>query len=108
MVDLVNSLLKQCPGVPPALVEAHLRRMPEHYLEGYSPSEIARHLRLLARLGAEQPVEVEVRPLGGKDYEICVVVFDRTGVLAAITTALASNGFDTQDLRLATYQSDDD
>ncbi len=106
MVDLVNSLLKQCPTVPPALVEAHLRRMPENYLEGYSPAEIARHLKLLARLSAEQPVEVEVRPLGGKNYEICVVGFDRTGVLAAITTALASNGFDTQDLRLATYQTD--
>ncbi len=108
MVDLVNSLLKQCPTVPPTLVDAHLRRMPENYLEGYSPTEIARHLRLLARLCAEQPIEVEVRPLGGRDYEICVVGFDRTGVLAAITTALASNGFDTQDLRLATYQSDPD
>ncbi len=108
MVDLGNSLLKQCPGIAPELVEAHLRRMPENYLEGYSPTEIARHLKLLSRLSPEQPVEVEVRALGGKDYEICVVGFDRTGVLAAITTALASNGFDTQDLRLATYHSDGD
>lgn len=108
MVDLVNSLLKQCPHVPPALVESHLRRMPENYLEGYAPAEIARHLKLLARLSDEQPVEVEVRPLGGKHFEVCVVGFDRTGVLAAITTALASNGFDTQDLKLATYQPDAD
>lgn len=106
MVDLVNSLRKQCPGVPAALVEAHLRRMPDNYLEGYAPAEIARHLKLLARLTTDQPVEVEVRPLGGTSYEICVVGFDRTGVLAAITTSLASNGFDTQDLRLATYQPD--
>src|ERR1700676_2715887 len=103
MVELVSSLQKQCPGVSPALVKAHLRRMPEHYLEGYSPTEIARHLKLLARLSADQPVEVEVRALGGKEYEVCFVGFDRTGVLAAITTSLASNGFDTQDLRVATY-----
>jgi len=37
-----------------------------------------------------------------------VVGVDRTGVLAAITSALASDGFDTLDLRLATYRSDDE
>ncbi len=108
MVDLVQSLLKHCPAVPRALIDAHLRRMPETYLESYSPAEMGRHLKLLARLTREQPIEVEVRPLGGRDYEVCVVGFDRTGVLAAITTSLASQGFDTQDLHLATYQTDPD
>lgn len=106
MVDLLNSVLKQCPAVAPELVAAHLRLMPDNYLEGYSPAEIARHLKLVARLSDEQPVEVDVRALGGASYEICVVGFDRMGVLAAITTSLASNGFDTQDLRLATYHPD--
>ena len=106
MVDLVQSLIKQCPTVAPSLVNAHLHRMPQIYLESYSPAEIARHLKLLARLSIEVPVEVEVRHLGRRDYEVCVVGFDRTGVLAAITTALASNELDTQDLHLATYQSD--
>ena len=82
--------------------------MPESYLEGYAPAEIARHVRMISRLSPEQPVEVEVRSLGGQSYEICVVGFDRTGVLAAITTALASDGLDTQDLRLATYAHDED
>jgi len=77
--------------------------MPESYAERYSPTEIARHLKLLARLGDEHPVEVDVRPVGGQYYEVCVVGFDRTGVLAAITTALASDDFDVQDLQLSTY-----
>jgi serine/threonine protein kinase len=108
MVDLVDSLIRQCPGLPASLVETHLRRMPESYLEGHAPADIARHVRLLGRLTLEQPVEVDVRSLGGQNYEICVVGVDRTGVLAAITTALASDGLDTQDLRLATYHSDDE
>src|SRR5271170_1080918 len=108
MVDLVDSLIRQCPGLPSSLVETHVRRMPESYLEGYAPAEIARHVRLLGRLNLEQPVEVDVRSLGGQNYEICVVGVDRTGVLAAITTALASDGLDTLDLRLATYRSDDE
>jgi serine/threonine protein kinase len=108
MVELLDSLVRQCPGLPASLVEAHVRRMPESYLEGYSPAEIARHVRLLGRLTVEQPVEVDVRSLGGQSYEICVVGFDRTGILAAITTALASDGLDTLELRLATYRSDDE
>ncbi len=106
--NLVDSLVRQCPGVPASLVETHIRRMPESYLEGNAPAEIARHVRLLGRLTPEQPVDVDVRSLGGQSYEICVVGFDRTGVLAAITTALASDGLDTLDLRLATYRSDEE
>ena len=107
MADLVSTLVRLCPGLPADLIEAHVRRMPENYFEWHAPAEIVRDLRLLARLSPEQQVELEMRPLGGQSYEVCVVGFDRTGVLAAITTALASDGLDTQDLRLATYQSDE-
>jgi len=107
MTHLLNSVVKHCPGLPTALVENHFRRMPESYVERYSPTEIARHLRLLSQLDEDQQVGVEIKPLGGQSYEVCVVGFDRTGVLAAITTALASDGFDVQDLQLATYLPDD-
>ena len=104
MAGLVNSVIKHCPGVSASLLEAHVRRMPESYSDRYSPVEIGRHLRMLSRLSDEQPVEVEVRPLAGQNYyEVCVVGFDGTGVLAAITTALASDDCDVQDLQLATY-----
>ncbi len=104
MAGLVDSMIKLCPGVAPTLLEAHLGRMPESYSERYSPVEIARHVRLLSRLTRDHPVEVEVRPLAGQNYyEVCVVGFDGTGVLAAITTALASDDCDVQDLQLSTY-----
>ncbi|HEX4131118.1 MAG TPA: protein kinase [Pirellulales bacterium] len=108
MADLLSSITKQCPDVPSSLVETHVRRMPDSYLEGYAPAEIARHVKLLARLAPEQQVEVDARSIGGQNYEICVVGFDRTGVLAALTTALASDGLDTQDLRIATYAPDEE
>ncbi len=103
MSDLAKSVIKHSAGVPSSLLDAHLRRMPESYSERYSPAEIGRHLRLLARLNPDQPVDVDVRPLGGTNYEVCVVGFDRTGVLAAITTALASDECDVLDLQLSTY-----
>jgi|GEM_PF-6731174 len=103
MSDLMKSVVKHSPGVPSSLLDAHLRRMPETYSERYAPAEIGRHLRMLSRLSDEQPVDVEVKPLGGPNYEVCVVGFDRTGVLAAITTALATDKCDVFDLQLATY-----
>ena len=108
MGSAADSVVKQCPGLPPALLEMHFRRMPESYQERYSPAEIARHLRLIVRLTTADPVEVEVRSLGGRNLEICVAGHDRSGVLAAITTAFASDGFDIQDLQLATYLPPED
>ncbi len=103
MTSLADAILKHCPGLSPAFVDMHLRRMPEAYLERYATAEIARHVRLLGRLTDAQRVEVEVRTLGGANLEVCVVGFDHTGVLASLTTALASDGLDVQDLQLATY-----
>ncbi|MDR3632296.1 MAG: serine/threonine-protein kinase [Isosphaeraceae bacterium] len=108
MTALEKTVLKHCPGLPVNLLDAHFRRMPESYSELYSPAEIARHLRLMSRLSQEQQVELEVRALGGQNYEVCVVGIDRKGALAAITTALASDGFDVQDLQLSTYLPETD
>src|SRR5262249_12021310 len=78
------------------------------YLEGFAASEIARHLRMLALLKAERPVEVEIRIQEAQTYEMVVVGEDRTGVLACITTALATDGFSLRDVKLATYRADEE
>ena len=103
MALLRDAILKHAPALDPALLDMHLRRMPESYVERYAPADIARHLRLLARLTDGGPVAVEVRPLGGRFHEVVAAGFDRTGAVALLTTALAANGLDLQDLQLSTY-----
>jgi hypothetical protein len=103
MRGLLDSILKHCPASLAGFAQRHLHRMPESYQEQFAPAEIARHIRLLAQVTPEQRVEVEVRSLGGQTLEVAVVGFDHTGVLAAITLALASDGLDVQDVQLATY-----
>lgn len=103
MSGLLDSILKHCPVSLSGFVQMHLRRMPESYRERFAPAEIARHVRLLARLTVEQRVEVEVRSLGAQTQEVTVVGYDHTGALAAITMALACDGLDVQDLQLTTY-----
>lgn len=105
---MAETVRKQCPELSPDLIEMHFRRMPGSYLEGCSAPEIARHLRLLALLKAERPVEVDMRPQEAQIYDVVVVGEDRTGVLACITTALAADGFSLRDVRLATYRTDEE
>src|ERR1041385_4970203 len=108
MTSLAESMRTQCPELNSDFIEMHFRRMPGSYLESCTASEIARHLRMLALLKAERPVEVEVRPLEANTYEVVVVGEDRTGVLACITTALATDGLSLRDVKLATYRADEE
>jgi Protein kinase domain len=107
-VALRDSILKHAPSLEPSFLDMHLRRMPDAYVERFAPADIARHLRLLARLTANDPVAVEVKPLGGQYHEVVAAGFDQTGVVALLTTALAANGLDLQDLQLSTYLPPDD
>jgi hypothetical protein len=99
-LDLIRNL---CARLDPDLVERHLRRMPASYFERYAAAEIARHLRLLAGLGPSEPVAVETRPLGGPVYEIIVGCLNLSGAVACITTSLAADGFDLEDVQIACY-----
>src|SRR5437763_16705383 len=100
---LLDSFKGPCADLYPALLDARFRRMPASYFERYSAAEIARHLRLLAGVSVAEPVAVEVRPLGGQVFEIVVACANYSGTLACITTALAADHFDLEDVQLASY-----
>lgn len=103
-MDHLQAVRKHCPGLDEALLTMHLRRMPESYFEHHAPAEIGRHLRLLAELSARESVAVDIKALSGVSFEVVVVGHDRPGVIACLTTALAADGWDIHDLKLATYQ----
>ncbi len=103
MVLLRDSILKHAPNQDNAVLDMHLRRMPDSYFERYASADIARHLRLLGRVTPEDRIAVELRPLGGHFHEVVAAGFDQTGAVAVLTTALAASGFDLQDVQLSTY-----
>src|SRR5215831_11810508 len=73
MVDLLEAVRHHCGDLEPALLERHFRRLPPIYFERYSAADIARHLRLLAGMEGEPPVDVEIRPLALHTFEVLVV-----------------------------------
>jgi hypothetical protein len=103
MVNLMDAIRGQCADLDAALVEMHLRRLPSTHFERYAPAEIARHLRLLAGLVGPHPVNVSMRPLAGQVFELVVVGVDYSGTVACITTALAAEGFDLEDVQVSPY-----
>src|SRR5437764_12274173 len=100
-LDLIHGL---CSHLDPALVERHLRRMPAAYFERFAAADIARHVKLLAGVTADEPVAVEVRPLGAQVYEVVVGCANLSGSVACVTTALAADRFDLEDVQIASYE----
>jgi hypothetical protein len=100
-LDLIHGL---CSHLDPALVECHLRRMPAAYFERFAAADIARHVKLLAGVTDEEPVAVEVRPLGASVYEVTIGCANLPGSVACVTTALAADGFDLEDVQIASYE----
>jgi hypothetical protein len=105
MITLLDAVRSQCEQVPHDLIDLHFRRLPLSYFERWSPAEIARHLRLLARIGTNNVVEVEIRPLAANVHDILVVGQDHSGTLACITAALAALGLNLEDVHAASYFS---
>ena len=103
MVDLLEAVRHHCGDLDTTLLDRHFRRLPPIYFERYSAADIARHLRLLAGMEGEPPVDVEIRPLALHTFEVLVVGEDHAGTLACITAALAALEFNLEDVQVTTY-----
>lgn len=105
MLNLAESLKQHCADIDPALVARHLQRMPNEYFERFAVTEIARHLRLLSEVTATQPLALDAKSLGPQVYELIVASFDYQGTVACITTALAADQFNLEDLHISSAVS---
>jgi hypothetical protein len=103
MVNLLDTVRAQCPDLDPALVARHFQSLPASYFDRSAPADITRHLRLLASLGPERRIAVEMTRLAASVFEVLVVGEDYPGTVACITAALAADGFDLEDVQVATY-----
>src|SRR4029078_7575251 len=66
--------------------------MPELYLRGPQPRQIASHLRLIERLG-QRPLAADWR-LGRHATDLTLCARDRPGLLALIAGTLSAHGLD--------------
>ncbi|MBN2034305.1 MAG: glutamate-ammonia-ligase adenylyltransferase [Deltaproteobacteria bacterium] len=87
-----------------ALQVEHLERLRKRYFKIFGEKDLDRHVRTLARLSVEQPVEVLLEPKQDGNFDCTVLAFDYPGEFSIITGVLASAGFDIHSGDVFTYQ----
>ena len=100
----VENLQKSCPNVDPELVQAHVERLDQAYFETFAAGEIGRHLQAVARLGADNPLEVLADFGQGSQLTLTVVAFDYPSEFSLITGVLAAMGFSIDSGQVFTYK----
>ncbi|HIE10268.1 MAG TPA: glutamate-ammonia-ligase adenylyltransferase [Kiritimatiellae bacterium] len=103
MKPAVQDILKLAPEIDRSLAEEHLHQLGEDYFRAFSPDDIGRHLRGLARLSAEQPVVVQHASHEAL-LELTVLGFDYPGAFSLIAGVLSSSGFSIQSGLVFTYR----
>ncbi len=99
--------LSASPTLEKAFLDEYMDTMPERYLLSNSPREIAAHAEVALRarrssvtaaiVPSRHPDVAELCVVVGEDSPgpgLCVITKDRPGLLAAITAAIAANGFE--------------
>jgi len=90
--SIERALLHLCPDVPPALVHEHLARLSPRYFDVFALDVIAQHLRALARLSPDHPVELIIAESNGL-IDLTILAFDYPYEFSLITGILASLDF---------------
>jgi [protein-PII] uridylyltransferase len=112
-LERVRKDVRQCAtDVDRAFLDEYLNTMPERYLLSNTPQEIAAHAGVALRgrragvtaalVPSRHPEVAELCVVTGDkpDAGLCVVTKDRPGLLAAITAAIAANGFEVHEAQI--------
>ncbi len=81
------------PEVDGELIKEHIERLSDTYFDTFALQEIAEHLRNLARLSPENPVEIILKSKGEQKVECTVLAFDYRFEFSLITGVMAGSGF---------------
>ncbi|MGD0766942.1 MAG: hypothetical protein ABSB42_01835 [Tepidisphaeraceae bacterium] len=91
--ELFEGILRHTGGIDPGAVAGFLGRVEAEYLETFEPAALARHLKALTKLSAQNPAEVLLE--SGRDGLIdCVVLaFDHPFEFSSLTGVMAGTGY---------------
>jgi glutamate-ammonia-ligase adenylyltransferase len=103
MKPSVEDLRRVCPGVDERLLAAHLERLGEGYFTAFGAAEVAAHVRGLAVLRKDRPVELQIAWRDDQSVECTVLAFDYPSEFSLITGVLTGLGFGIVSGNVFTY-----
>lgn len=95
-------LLSRFPDLRPETVQAYCGAMSAEYAAGYSPEDIAGHIRLTEDINGAA-VKVRIADKGNESYEVVIAARDYFSEFAIITGLLAAFGLDIQEGAVTTF-----
>ncbi len=93
---------------PAIAIQQHLARLEASYAATFGEEQIRRHALLAEQLNDEQPVNVDVKPIGQTQtgWQVTVVAYDYLGELSLICGLMFVYGLDIQDGQVFTYEAE--
>ncbi|HEB12044.1 MAG TPA: glutamate-ammonia-ligase adenylyltransferase [Spirochaetales bacterium] len=104
MKPSLENLKKLCPEVDELLIEEHLHRLDERYYNAFSIKEICSHLRSLAGLSSENPVQLNLKRGQGEEVECTITAFDYSAEFSLLTGTLGALGLNIIKGDVFTYE----
>jgi glutamate-ammonia-ligase adenylyltransferase len=83
-----------CPELPPRLLDGFFERMEAEYFATFPPALVATHLRMLAELTPDVPVQMRIEPQENGEFEIVIVGFDHLGQFSMFCGLMSAFGLD--------------
>ena len=100
MLPIIKPL---CPDVDEEVIHDFLLRMDAEYFSTFDPSQIARHIGSIARLGPERLCDVSIEERADGLADIVVVAYDYFSEFAILCGLLSAFGLDIREGHIYTF-----
>ncbi|MBD3314909.1 MAG: glutamate-ammonia-ligase adenylyltransferase, partial [Chitinivibrionales bacterium] len=104
MRPTVDKIKQICPDVDERIIREHTERLDERYFERFDRHHVARHLRGLAGISSDNPLEVLIDAHADGKVDCTILAFDYPSLFSLITGTLTGMGFDILSGHVFTYR----
>ena len=94
---LRQEVAQQCPDVPPQVLDEVFAQLDDDYFRVFTVAQIATHVRLLAAVDDQHPVQIRVVSRHAQRAEILVAAYDLFGEFSIITGLMTAYGLNIRD-----------
>ena len=100
----LETFINSCPDIDEKILREHLSRLDDRYFKSFSQKDLFRHVRCVARLSADNPVEILLEARKDGSVDCTVIAFDYPSVFSIISGLLAGSGYSILSGDVFTYR----
>jgi glutamate-ammonia-ligase adenylyltransferase len=102
---LQQEVIRRCPDVDRQVIDELFAQLDADYSNLFTAPQIAAHVRLLAAVDNEHPVQVRIVPRSADSADILLAAYDLFGEFSVITGLMAAYGLNIVEGQVFSYRS---